>query len=129
MKINHTHHIAVNTKDINESIQFYQDIMGFRLHSQADMGDCVLVYMQVSEHTFIELFDLKGGCRDGETPEMQAGLKHIAFDVDDIFAWDKFLKEKGIPYVLEMTELHPIGKRVLLVADPNGVVVELCADL
>ena len=129
MKIKNIHHIAINTKDIGESVKFYEEIMGFRMQSKADMGDCILTYMKVSDQVFIELFDLKGKCLAGTLPETQAGLRHIAFEVDDLFSWNRFLKEKGIPFILEMTELKEIGKRVLLVQDPNGVVVELCAAL
>lgn len=129
MKINHVQHIAVNTKNIAESIAFYTDIMGFPLSSRADMGDCELVYMQVGGDCYIELFDLRGSVTHQAAPETQAGLRHIAFDVDDVAGWEAFLKEKGVPFVLTATEMPQIGKRAILVLDPNNVVIELCENL
>ena len=77
----------------------------------------------------MELFDLRGGTEDGQTAENRRGLRHIAFDVDDVRAWDAFLREKGVPFVQELSEMPQIGKRAILVSDPDGVVVELCESL
>ena len=129
MKINHTQHIAVNTKNIDESIAFYRDILGFPETSRADMGDVILVYMHVSGDTYIELFDLKGNVIDEDAPEDRSGLRHIAFDVDSVSEWSEFLKSKNVPFVMEIVEMPKIGKRAILVEDPNGVVVELCENL
>lgn len=129
MKINHTQHIAVNTKNIDESIAFYRDIMGFKQASRAVFDALDLVYMQIGDDCYIELFDLRGSVIDQTAPEKQAGLRHIAFDVDDVAAWNAFLKEKKIPFVQEITEMLEINKRAILISDPNGVVIELCEDL
>ncbi|CAK7074384.1 MAG: hypothetical protein DELT_03208 [Desulfovibrio sp.] len=129
MKVNHTHHIAVNTMEIEQAVEFYRDILGFKEVSRADMGPCTLVYMKISGDTYMELFDLRGGTEDGKNAENRRGLRHIAFDVDDVRAWDAFLREKGVPFVQEISEMPEIGKRALLVSDPDGVVVELCESL
>ena len=129
MKINHAHHIAVNTMESERAVEGYRDILGFREVRRADMGPCTLVYMEISENMYMELFDLRGGTEDGQTAENRRGLRHIAFDVDDVRAWDAFLREKGVPFVQELSEMPQIGKRAILVSDPDGVVVELCESL
>ena len=129
MKINHVQHLAVNTKNIEESVAFYRDILGFTETSRADMGDSILVYMHVCGDTYMELFDLKGNVVDEDAAENRRGLRHIAFDVDNLYEWNDFLKEKNIPFILDVVEMPIIGKRAILVLDPNGTVVELCENL
>ncbi|WP_353423683.1 VOC family protein [Christensenella massiliensis] len=129
VKISHTHHIAVNTVEIERSVSFYRDILGFQEVKRADMGPCTLVYMKISEDAYMELFDLRGNTECWVVAENCRGLRHIAFEVDDISAWNVFLKEKGIPFVQEISEMPEIGKRALLISDPNGVVVELCESI
>ena len=129
MKINHVQHIAINTKDIEASVAFYRDVMGLPFASKADMGGEVLHYIQVSGDTYIELFDLKGRVKNETVDEDNAGLRHLAFDVDSVAEWSAYLKEKGVPFVLEITEMPLIGKRAILVEGPDGVVLELCENL
>lgn len=129
MKLNQVHHIAVNTLNIEESVHFYQKMFGFTEVYRADMGSCILVYLKVAENTFMELFDLKGTCEKGSVAESLQGLRHIAFDVTDIEAWNQSLKEKNAEFTMELCAMEPIGKKGLLIRDPNGVIIELCEDI
>ncbi|MDO4343538.1 MAG: VOC family protein [Eubacteriales bacterium] len=128
MKINRIDHIAVNTVNIEESVKYYEEMFGFKETSRADMGNVILVYMEVCPGSYLELFDLKGNCEKGTVPEEMQGLRHIAFHVDDIKAWEKRLKEKNAEFTMELTRMEPIHKDGILIRDPNGVIVELSAD-
>lgn len=129
MKINHVHHIAVNAKDIEASVKFYTNIMGFEEQKRADIGLCILVYMKLSDDCFIELFDLKGNIESCTKSENCMGLRHIAFDVEDLAGWQTWLKQNSVVFLQEMTELGEIGKKVLLIQAPDGVVIELCEPI
>ena len=130
MKINHVDHIAINTLDIEESLHFYCDILGFKLDKKVDMGEETLVFVWVNETTRMELCDLRGRCTAKQPYNTtEGGPRHIAFDVDDLFEWESFLLEKGVPFELRMIELPDLGKRAILIYDPNGTCVELCCDL
>ena len=130
MKINHTDHIAINTLDIEKTLFFYCDILGLKQEKSVDMGDETLVYVRVNETTCLELCDLRGKCtsKQGYITDV-GGLRHIAFDVDNLFEWEEYLTEKGVPFELHMVEMPKLGKRAILVCDPDGTVVELCCDL
>jgi len=121
MKINHIHHIAVNTLDIEESIEFYQKMLDFKMESRVDMGICTLVYMKICEGSYFELFDLYGKCEKGHVAEDLQGIRHIALDVCDIETWNKTLKEKGAEFVMELCDMHQINKKGLMIKDPNGL--------
>ena len=62
MKIDRIDHIAINTLDIEESVKYYEEMFGFRQVSRADMGECILVYLEINPGSYLELFDLKGTC-------------------------------------------------------------------
>ena len=126
MIIERVDHIAINTKNINESIEYYGRVFGFNEVFRADMGVCELVYLKVNENTTLELFDLRGACEEGAVSESRMGLRHIAFQVDDINAWNKRLKECGGTFTMELTRMENIRSEGLLVCDPNGVIIELC---
>ncbi len=128
MKIDRIDHIAINTLDIEESVKYYEEMFGFRQVSRADMGECILVYLEINPGSYLELFDLKGTCEEGDTPEKRQGLRHIAFHVDDIKAWEKRLKEKNAEITMELTRMEPIQKDGILIRDPNGVIIELSAE-
>lgn len=128
MKINKIDHIAINTLDINESVQYYEKMFGFKEVSRADMGGCILVYLETSPGSYLELFDLKGSCEKGSVSENLQGLRHIAFHVDDIKAWEKHLKDNNAEFTMELTRMEQIKKDGILIKDPNGVIVELSAD-
>jgi Lactoylglutathione lyase and related lyases len=128
MKIDGIDHVSVNALDITESLDFYKNVFGFSEIGRADMGECILIYLQISENACMELFDLKGGCKTGYREENLQGFRHIAFKVDDINVWNKKLKDKGIKFAMDLIRLEPIKKDCLLIEDPNGVIIELCAD-
>ena len=128
LKVNKVDHIAINTINIEESVSYYEKMFDFREVSRADMGACILVYMEVCPGTYLELFDLKGTCEEGTVPEAMQGLRHIAFYVEDIRAWEKHLKEEHADFTMELTRMEPIRKDGILIRDPNGVIIELSAD-
>ena len=126
MTIERVNHIAINTKDIDESIEYYKRVFGFDEVFRADMGVCELIYLKVNEQTTLELFDLRGACEEGVASESKMGLRHVAFQVDDINAWNDRLKENGATFKMELTRMENIRSEGLLVCDPNGVIIELC---
>ena len=128
MKINHTHHIAINTRDFKASIKFYQDILKMQFINEVDLGENHVAYLQYAEDSFIELFQMEGRLTESEIDDNRVGLKHIAFDVDDLMEWDTYLKEVNAKFTLGVTELEPIRKRVLLIEAPDNVIVELCEN-
>lgn len=128
MRVDGIDHIAINTVNIEESANYYKDVFGFREVSRANMGDCILVYLEIQPGTYLELFDLRGNVERGNSPENRQGLRHIAFGVKDIESWNRHLKAKKADFVMELTRMEPIHKDGILVRDPNGVIVELNAD-
>ncbi len=127
MRIKNVHHIAINTRDINESIKFYEDVLGLERGETVEFEEFTLVYFNVFGGAKLELFDYRG--KDlclGKKNEVSVGLRHVAFEVENIVDYEKKLREKGVKIVLPLTTLPQIGSKVLLFVDPNDVTIELC---
>ena len=90
-------HIALRTKDIEETARFYREVMGFpeafRMHD--DNGNTTTIYMYVSRSQFLELFP-GGNTPDVHTPET-IGYCHVCFEVDSLEEAYRTLKERGAP--------------------------------
>ena len=111
MKILELGHLAFKCRDLDESLHFYRDILGFPvkfcLH-YADIGQSRpgeeerwIVYVQVSERLFIELFDGRGADTLCVPSEKSYNYQHLALIVEDIHAACEELKAKGVPVDIE----------------------------
>lgn len=128
MKINGLHHIAVNTVDFEKSIRFYTDILKMEFVHEADLGTDYAAYIRYGRDQYMELFRKKQTV-ERQTKDDAEGLRHIAFDVDDVDVWNEYLKEKKVPFNLEVTNVDAIKKRVLLIEAPDHVIIELCQSV
>jgi len=126
LKIKGFFHFAINTLDINESIEFYTKVLKLSVKRVLELEEFGLVEMQVTEDSFVELFDMRGKCTEfvKVAPEKDK-FRHIAFTVDNIHGWYEHLKECGVTFELELTYLEAHGHHAILFYDPNGVIIEL----
>lgn len=129
MKLHCVDHIAIDARDIEQSMRFYQEVMGFPFVKRVDNGDTELVYMRVDENCCIELFNHYKEIPVCEKPDSGAGVKHIAFKVEGIDDWNRRLLDAGVEFTLPICNLDHLGTRALLFKDPNGVIIELCQNL
>ena len=140
MKIRHIDHIAVNCLDIQKSLDFYGRILGLKKLQTVDCGDFDILYFALPNGARLELFDYHGknrvfvaGIADPGysyvRAESEAGLRHIAFQVEDVAAHEQLLKAEGVEITLSTCDLPNLGARVLLFLDPNGVTIEFCEKI
>lgn len=112
MKIKYTTMIV---KDMDESIKFYRDVMGFEIDSQHDLGPAGSITLLKGEgETMIEII---------KNPVDEPGLFSIGMDVEDINSTIKELKSKGAKITMEPTPIK-VGTLAFL-EDPNGVRIAL----
>jgi len=106
---------TVIVKDMEESIKFYTEVMGFKVDSQYDLGPNGKITLLKGEgETMIELI---------KNPVNEPGLFSIGMDVKDMETALKKLKSKGAKVTMEPV---PITVGVLaFIEDPNGVRIAL----
>ena len=131
MKVRGIDHVSVNTRDFPASAAFYTEVMGFRRLQTVPMdnGEFSITYFEIPGGGRMELFDYGGKNPDAAHGETDAGLRHMAFSVEDVNAAEIMLREKGVPIVLPATDLPMLGARVVLFLDPSGTTLEFCEKI
>ncbi len=133
MKLTHIEHIGIAVKNLDESIRFYEDVLGLACYAIEEVKD------QKVKTAFFKLGDTKIELLESTDPggpigkfieKKGEGVHHLAFAVDGIEKALVTLQEKGIQLVdqqprkgaegLDIAFLHP--------KSTGGVLTELCED-
>jgi methylmalonyl-CoA/ethylmalonyl-CoA epimerase len=133
MKPSHIEHIGIAVKNLEESIKYYQDVLGLECYNIEEVKD------QKVKTAFFKVGDTKIELLESTDPEgpigkyiekRGEGIHHIAFAVDNIEDSLKHAEEKGVRLIdtaprkgaegLDIGFLHP--------KSTYGVLTELCED-
>ena len=118
-------HIAIISSDYQKAKDFYVDKLGFKVKREVERKDRddFIITLEAPNGILIELFIEKNPPRRVTRPEA-AGLRHLAFRVQDIEESVEKLKKKGIE--TEEIIIDPQnGKRMTFFMDPDGLPLEL----
>lgn len=120
MKLNKIHHVAVICSDYERSKRFYADVLGLKIVSEhyrkerdSWKADCWL-----GETYVVELFSFPNPPARPSRPEA-AGLRHLAFEVDDVAAAVGEVEGKGVACEPIRTDEYT-GKRFVFSAILTG---------
>ncbi len=106
---------TIVVEDMDESIKFYTEVMGFEIDSQYDPQPGVTITLLKGEgDAMIELI---------ENTEYGTGLFAVGMDVEDINTTVKELRSKGAKITMEPIPIT-VGTLAFL-EDPNGVRIAL----
>ena len=125
LKINHIHHIAIICSDYEKSKHFYTGVLGFEIEAEVfrEARNSWKLDLKIAGKYQIELFSFPEPAPRPSRPEA-AGLRHLAFAVDDLEKAILFLSTKNV-------ETEPVrvdeftGKRFTFFTDPDGLPLEL----
>jgi catechol 2,3-dioxygenase-like lactoylglutathione lyase family enzyme len=122
------HHTALISSDVERTIRFYQDVLGFpltELIENRDYPGSSHFFFDIGHGNLLAFFDFPG-LDVGPYAEVLGGLHHCAISVDPQ-EWEQLvgrLREAGVQH-----EVHsgvsvyfrdPDGARIELIADPLG---------
>jgi len=118
------HHIAIICRDYNVSKAFYIDVLGLTVIREVyrEERDSYKLDLALNGEYIIELFSFPDPPERPSRPEA-AGLRHLAFEVDDLDLVVETLTQKAV-------ESEPIrideftGKRFTFIADPDRLPIE-----
>ena len=110
-------HVGIAVPDIDAAVTYYTETMGFpeAFRITNDAGQVALVYVQVSENTFVELQPVN--------ENRPAGLNHFGVHVNDMESVIDMFRERGADVQdSRLSSTHAILSNVI---DPNGIRMEL----
>jgi len=125
MKVNKVHHIAIICSDYQASKAFYVDILKFKPIREVfrEERNSYKLDLMVNDVYQLELFSFPNPQKRPSFPEA-AGLRHIAFEVDDIAETVSYLQSQSIE-VEDIRIDEFTDKKFTFFADPDGLPIEL----
>jgi glyoxylase I family protein len=144
MGIRRFSHVGVCVSDLDRSLAFYRDGLGFREVGRLDVaGDATETLLQVEDVDLCAVFLERDGVRlellyyrspahrgAGEPRPMNAlGLTHLSLRVDDLGALVDSLESAGAR-VLRATRVRneELASDAIFVTDPDGTRIELVSS-
>ena len=123
--LNKIHHIAIICSDYERSKAFYLDVLGLEVIREVyrEERQSYKLDLGLNGHYVLELFSFPDPPKRPSRPEA-LGLRHLAFEVDDIESEVRRLEEKGV-------QVEPIrvdeftNKRFTFFSDPDDLPIEL----
>ena len=137
------HHVALATRDMKATHEFYTGPMGFRLakvevgpaggengwakhifYETGDTGDGLIAFWELNDDTLAEDW----------SPAIATGLglplwtNHLAFtstDMDDL----EIHKQRWLGFGLDVIDIDHDWCHSIYVTDPNGILVEFCTSI
>ncbi|CNI59703.1 VOC family protein [Yersinia vastinensis] len=125
LAIRRVHHIAIIGSDYQVSKQFYCEVLGFTLASEVyrEERDSWKADLALNGQYIIELFSFPTPAPRPSRPEA-CGLRHLAFQVDDIELAVRELELAGV--ICEVIRIDPYTEsRFTFFNDPDGLPLEL----
>jgi glyoxylase I family protein len=124
--INKVHHIAIISSNYEVSKKFYTEILGLKIINETyrEARKSYKLDLALNGEYIIELFSFPNPPKRPSHPEA-AGLRHLAFEVDDLNKMIVFLENHHIE--VEPVRVDEItGKRFTFIADPDDLPIEFC---
>lgn len=125
MQLRRIHHVAIICSDYAVSRRFYVQTLGLRViaeHYRAERGSYKLD-LALPDGSQLEVFSFPSPPKRPSRPEA-CGLRHLAFEVDDVDAWTRKLADSGIAAEGIRVDEYT-GRRFTFFADPDGLPLEL----
>lgn len=133
MDISHIEHIGIAVKNLEESIKYYEDVLGLKCYAVEEVAD------QRVKTAFFKVGQVKIELLESTDPEgpigkyiekKGEGIHHLAFCVNDLENSLGEVESKGVRLIdskprkgaegLDIAFLHP--------KSTNGVLTELCSS-
>jgi len=133
MKATHIEHLGIAVANLEESIKYYEEVLGFKCYSVEEVKDQKVktAFFKIGQ-TKIEL--LESTSPDGPIGKFiekkGPGIHHIAFAVDGLQDTLNEVKKKGVRLIDEAPRPGAEGLNIAFLhpKSTHGVLTELCED-
>lgn len=125
LHLNKVHHIAIICSDYQRSLYFYTHVLGLKVIAEhyREQRKSYKTDLALGDEYVIELFSFPSSPQRVTNPEA-AGLRHLAFEVNDISEVVAELDVLNIAHE-EVRMDKFTGKHFLFFRDPDGLPIEV----
>lgn len=124
LQLNKIHHIAIICSDYTKSKQFYTEILGLEIIQEIyrEGRESYKLDLSLNGNFVVELFSFPNPPERLSRPEA-CGLRHLAFEVNDIELTRDFLIKNNI--ASENIRIDDLtAKRFFFISDPDNLPIE-----
>lgn len=119
-------HTMLRVGNLDNSIQFYTEVLGMKLLRRKDYPDgkftlAFVGYGEESDNTVIELTHNW----DTEQYDVGSGFGHLALEVDDVYQATDDIRERGGKIIRDAGPMNAGSTIIAFVEDPDGYEIEL----
>ncbi|MBW4703788.1 VOC family protein [Micromonospora sp. RL09-050-HVF-A] len=149
LKVTRMNHIGVPVSDLDRSVRWYEDVLGVAANGvtisadNAALGAVVevenpamrAVFSLAGDNVLLELIQYDRPVpKPFEGRNCDVGVMHLCFEVDDMDAAVRHLRERGVhlnadPVILASGDGIHVGElagtKILYLRDPDGIQLEL----
>ncbi len=125
IKLNQVHHVAIICSDYEASKRFYTESLGFNIAAENYRVErkSYKLDLNLGDRYRIELFSFPESPKRPSKPEA-CGLRHLAFETDDVTLAVEELKAKGVACEPIRIDEYT-GKRFTFFRDPDDLPLEI----
>ena len=120
-------HIGTTSRDLDRTIAFYCDLLGFRLVLRKPQASGELAFLDAGGG-MLEVFAPATAIAPArDVPPAEAGMRHLTLAVTNVDTMVNQLEAAGVEIIERPRNAHntELIKRVAFVRDPDGIIVEL----
>ena len=119
------HHVAIICSDYEKSKHFYVEILGFEIVREIYRPDrkSFKLDLKLGERYLLELFSFPNPPERVSSPEA-CGLRHLAFEVDDVQRVATTLTDKGLNVEPIRVDQHT-NRHFTFFRDPDDLPIEI----
>ncbi|GAB2743696.1 VOC family protein [Streptomyces bullii] len=121
-----TGHIGLNVTDLDRSLAFYRDVLGFALIGEGKEEDRRYAFLGDGDHLLLTLWQQAGEPYAAD----RAGLHHLAFaadSLDRVREYETALRAYGVDFAYDGVVAHHEGAASggIFFHDPDGTRLEI----
>ena len=116
--LNKISHVCLGASDLTKTIDFYCSKLKLNIahRFKTEDGELYGVFIDAGDGTFIEFF------KESKTNKKSGLLRHICFEVEDIYALKQHLNQEG--FLIEISTGKTDGILQCWITDPDGNKIE-----
>ncbi len=131
MPLEHLEHFLIVAEDIDETVDWYVDVLGLEVGGHPDFGVPV-TWLYIGDGDVIHVArapesERNGGAKRPASTEMIARggrpIHHVAFRASDLAAMRAHLEARKVPFIEQQASAQDLYQ--VFLQDPNGITVEL----